>query len=85
MCDLRGFLTLKLDRGDQAKACFMEVDQFLGGITTKRRRKDKVVALAQHESPDSPPGASAPAPPIPVPYNNLRRSNYDDTLLSSSS
>ena len=51
------------------------------GITTQRRRKDKVMALAKHESP---PGVSAPAPPIPVPYSNLRRSSYDDTLLSSS-
>ena len=52
------------------------------GITTQRRRKDKVVmALAKH---DSPPGASASAPPIPVPYSNLRRGSYDDTLLSSS-
>jgi hypothetical protein len=49
------------------------------GITTQRRRKDKVVmALVKHESP---PGA---APPIPVPYSNLRRGSYDDTLLSSS-
>lgn len=52
------------------------------GITTQRRRKDKVVmALAKHESP---PGASASAPPIPVPYSNLRRASYDDTFLSSS-
>ncbi len=51
------------------------------GITTQRRRKDKVMALTKHESP---PGASVPAPPIPVPYSNLRRGSYDDTLLSSS-
>lgn len=51
------------------------------GITTQRRRKDKVMALTKHESP---PGASAPVPPIPVPYSNLRRGSYDDTLLSSS-
>ena len=51
------------------------------GITTQRRRKDKVMALAKHESPQ---GASVPAPPIPVPYSNLRRGSYDDTLLSSS-
>jgi hypothetical protein len=51
------------------------------GITTQRRRKDKVMALAKQESP---PGASVPAPPIPVPYSNLRRGSYDDTLLSSS-
>jgi hypothetical protein len=50
------------------------------GITTQRRRKDKVMALAKHESP---PGASA-HPPIPVPYSNLRRGSYDDSLLSSS-
>lgn len=49
------------------------------GITTQRRRKDKVMALAKHESPS---GASAP--PIPVPYRDLRRGSYDDTLLSSS-
>jgi hypothetical protein len=49
------------------------------GITTQRRRKDKVMALTKHESP---PGASAP--PIPVPYSNLRRGSYDDTVLSSS-
>jgi hypothetical protein len=53
------------------------------GITTQRRRKDKVMALAKQESPS---GAPAPAsvPPIPVPYNNLRRGSYDDTFLSSS-
>ena len=49
------------------------------GITTQRRRKDKVMALAKHETP-----SSASAPPIPVPYSNLRRGSYDDTLLSSS-
>ena len=51
------------------------------GITTQRRRKDKVITLAKHESPS---GASSPVPPIPVPYSNLRRGSYDDTLLSSS-
>ncbi len=51
------------------------------GITTQRRRKDKVMALAKQESPS---GASASVPPIPVPYNNLRRGSYDDTFLSSS-
>jgi hypothetical protein len=50
------------------------------GITTQRRRKDKM-AQVKHESP---PGASASAPPIPVPYSNLRRGSYDDTFLSSS-
>ncbi|KAH9959602.1 hypothetical protein BC827DRAFT_493301 [Russula dissimulans] len=49
------------------------------GITTQRRRKDKVMALAKRESPS---GASVP--PIPVPYSNLRRGSYDDTFLSSS-
>ena len=51
------------------------------GITTQRRRKDKVMALTKQESPS---GASTSVPPIPVPYNNLRRSSYDDTFLSSS-
>ncbi|KAF8269555.1 hypothetical protein EI94DRAFT_1724967 [Lactarius quietus] len=48
------------------------------GITTQRRRKDKVMALAKHE-----PGSASVAP-ISVPYNNMRRGSYDDTFLSSS-
>lgn len=51
------------------------------GITTQRRRKDKVMALAKQEPPS---GASASVPPISVPYNNMRRGSYDDTFLSSS-
>ncbi|KAI0303815.1 hypothetical protein B0F90DRAFT_1329070 [Multifurca ochricompacta] len=53
------------------------------GITTQRRRKEKVMALAKQEAPSS---ASACVPPISVPYNNnFRRSSYDDaTFLSSS-
>jgi hypothetical protein len=41
------------------------------------------MALAKQESPSGGP-APASVPPIPVPYNNLRRSSYDDTFLSSS-
>jgi hypothetical protein len=51
------------------------------GITTQRRRKDKVITMPKQEPPS---GAAATVPPIPVPYNNLRRSSYDDTFLSSS-
>ena len=51
------------------------------GITTQRRRKDKVMTLAKQESPS---GTSASVTPIPVPYNNLRRGSYDDAFLSSS-
>ena len=51
------------------------------GITTQRRRKDKVMTLAKQESPSSVPTS---VPPIPVPYNSLRRGSYDDTFLSSS-
>ncbi|KAI0264492.1 hypothetical protein BC834DRAFT_937825 [Gloeopeniophorella convolvens] len=51
------------------------------GITTQRRRKDKVMTMVKQE-PHS--GASTSVPPIPVPYNNLRRGSYDDNFLSSS-
>ncbi|KAI0250261.1 hypothetical protein BJV78DRAFT_1128249 [Lactifluus subvellereus] len=51
------------------------------GITTQRRRKDKVMALTKQEPPS---GASSSVPPLPVPYNNLRRGSYDDTFLPSS-
>ncbi|KAH9002906.1 hypothetical protein EDB86DRAFT_3073405 [Lactarius hatsudake] len=52
------------------------------GITTQRRRKDKVLAAMIKQEPSS--SGSASVPPISVPYNSMRRASYDDTFLSSS-
>ncbi|KAI0049763.1 hypothetical protein FA95DRAFT_1537482 [Auriscalpium vulgare] len=56
------------------------------GITTQRRRKDKVISLTKQEPGSSPHSApSSTTPPIAVPYAGLRRGSYDDASFISTS